>query len=414
MTDKKQDTEDLLKNITKTELIELDSCTRCSECLNWCCIQDATEDPSISPPEKISQFKNIIQKHYSIRAKILGKKPITDEEIKKFQDAVYTCTGCGQCGEVCTAGIHTQRLWGSLRRKLVDMGYKPPGGLPNLLKNAKKYHSIFPHSLELRYKIWMPEGIKIEEKAELAYFEGCDVAWDAPAMASSTVKILNAAKQPFTMLEPEEAWCCGWPLTVTGQWEIMEELVEHNIEAYEKRGVERLVCSCPCCLQEFRDVWPKVYKAKLPFEVLHITEIIADLIDENRIEFTKPANETVTYHDPCQLTRGLKGPEVHEAPRKILKSIPELEYVELPRKGSMTRCCGAGGGIRGHKPDVAMRMGQMLIRDAEESGADTFLMNCPACYAMYIYRRLGKLDEWKNMQPGIKMDDIIKYAERHL
>lgn len=405
---------DLLKNLSKLEMIELDACTRCSECLNWCGIQDATDDPSISPPEKIKTYRDFVRRTHGLRARLLGGKEITEDEWKKFQDAIYTCTGCGACGEVCPVGIHTQRLWGSLRRKMVDMGYKPPGGLPNLLKNAKEYKSIFPHSLGLRYKIWMPEGIKISESAELGYFEGCDVAWDAPGMASGAVKLFHAGGQEFTMLDPAEAWCCGWPLTVTGQWEIMDDLVNHNVEAYASRGVERLACSCPCCLQEFRDVWPKVYGGKLPFEVIHVTEVVADLIDEGRIEFTKEADERVTYHDPCQLTRGLVGPVVSNAPRKLIKSIPGVEYVELPRKGGLTRCCGAGGGIRGHKPEVAMTMGEMFIKEAEETGADTLLMSCPACYAMYVYKRLGKLHEWKDYQPKMKMDDIMQYASRFL
>ncbi len=44
---------DFMEGLTKKELIELDACTRCNECLAWCPVQDVTDDPNISPPARI-------------------------------------------------------------------------------------------------------------------------------------------------------------------------------------------------------------------------------------------------------------------------------------------------------------------------------------------------------------------------
>jgi heterodisulfide reductase subunit D len=406
----------LLDNISKEQLIELEACVTCSECLNWCPIQDVTKDPSISTPSKIKMFKKFVDNAYGLRAKIFGPKPIDEESLAKFIDALYTCTGCGGCGPVCEVGIHTQRLWWTLRRKMVDLGVTPPGGIPNLVKFVKETRNIYNQPQEERFRIWLPEDIKIAEKAEVGYFEGCGLSYNAAPMVEGALRIFKASGTEFTMLDPEEEWCCGFPPAVTGQWEILQELVDHNIEKIEERGISKLIVSCPCCLQQLRAVWPKVYGGKLPFKVEHVIQFAWEKVDNGELEFSKSIDDVVTFHDPCQLSRGLKGPAVIETVRKFIKSLPGVEFVEMERHGETTRCCGAGGGIRLYKPELAMEMGKLLIQDAKNAGAKTLLMCCPACYAVYVHRRIAPPygEEWKKYEAGIRFNDVLQYAMKLL
>jgi heterodisulfide reductase subunit D len=402
---------DFLTQLTRKQMLELEACVRCGACFDACVVQETTQNRDISPPAKIAEYKGFIEAVHGLRAKLLGAKKPAEEEVIRFLDALYACTTCGACGETCEVGIDTQKLWWAMRKELVGMGYSAPGTLPKLLENARKHHSIFPSPLELRYKIWLPPEVKVAESAELCYFEGCGVAWDAPAMAEAAVRLLNAAGIEFTLLEASQAWCCGWPLAVAGMWELQEELVENNIAKLEEKGIATLAVSCPCCLQQIREVW-RGYAGKLPFEVLHITQIIAEAVEDGRLKFTKERKEKVTYHDPCQLTRGFRGPRIYEEPRTVIQHLPGVELVELERHGRLTKCCGAGGGIRGARPEVALEIGKLFLRDAERTGAETLLMNCPACYAMYVARRLpepyGK--EWRAFKSGVKCNDVLQYA----
>lgn len=412
----KVDRKSLIEDFTKLQLVELDACVGCGECLKWCPIQDVTKDSSISAPEKIRMFRSFVRGTHGLRAKLLGPKEIDEESLKKFQDALYTCTTCGNCGEVCEVGIHTQKLWWSFRKKLVDLGYKPPGNIPDLLKFAKEKRNIYNQLPEEKYNIWLPRDIKLAEKAEVAYFDGCGVANNAAPMAEGAVRIISACSTGFTMLDAKDSWCCGYPLTATGQWEIEEELVRHNVGKFVEKGVQQLIVSCPCCLQQFRYVWPKYYGGKLPFEITHILQFAAEKIEEGKLKFTKSLHETVTFHDPCQTARGLKGPAIHEEVRTIISHLPGVKFVEMERNKGETRCCGAGGGIRAFKPDLAMEMGKLLLQDAEKAGAQTLLMNCPACYAMYVHRRIAPPVgiQWKEYKSKVKCNDLLQFASRLL
>ena len=415
MQEKALHRKEFLSQLTRKQLLELEACVRCGACIDACVVQEATQERSVSPPAKIAEYKKFIEAVYGLKAKLLGEKKPSEEEMQRFLEALYACTTCGACGETCEVGIDTQQLWWAMRKELVGMGYSAPGSLPKLLENARKRHSIFPSPLELRYKIWLPPEVKVAESAELCYFEGCGVAWDAPPMAEAAVRLLNAAGLEFTLLEASQAWCCGWPIAVAGMWEPQEELVENNIARLEEKGVTTLAVSCPCCLQQIRHVWRDSY-GKLPFEVLHVTQIIASAVEDGRLRFIKAREEKVTYHDPCQLTRGFRGPRVYEEPRVIIQHLPGVELVELERHGRLTKCCGAGGGIRGARPELALEIGKLFLRDASRTGAETLLMNCPACYAMYVARRLPEPygREWRAFKSGVKCNDVLQYALRFL
>jgi len=56
---------------------------------------------------------------------------------------------------------------------------------------------------------------------------------------------------------------------------------------------------------------------------------------------SKELNIPVTYQDPCFLG---KQNQVFDEPRKILTSIPGLEFAEMDRSKQRSLCCEGGGG----------------------------------------------------------------------
>ena len=92
------------------QLIELDACTQCGECLEYCPVQEVTGNTAISPPEKIRMFREFIRATEGLKARLFGSE-IDDKLLQDFVKAVYECTTCGACGQACTVGIFTQRLW---------------------------------------------------------------------------------------------------------------------------------------------------------------------------------------------------------------------------------------------------------------------------------------------------------------
>jgi len=62
------------EGLTVGQLLELDACTQCGECLSHCPVQEVTGNPLISPPEKIRMFKEILKATGGLKARLFGAK----------------------------------------------------------------------------------------------------------------------------------------------------------------------------------------------------------------------------------------------------------------------------------------------------------------------------------------------------
>lgn len=366
------------EELSPRQIIELDACTQCGECLKHCPIQDVTGNASVSPPEKIRMFREFLRATDGLKARLFGPREADRKLLDDFTKAVYECTTCGACGQNCPVGIFTQRLWPVLRKEMVKRGLGPLGvqaAMPTAIK-----HSGNPYDKPAseRYAAWFPKDVKLAERSELAYYAGCTGAYEAQPMVRSDVLVLNAIKEPFTMLPPEEEVCCGFPLFITGQHDLLRELVTRLVDGYASRGVKVLVCSCPCCVNIMSSDWPAFYGGELPFKIRHITQYVSDAIRNNRLRFSKELKERVIYHDPCYLSRGVG---VIEEPRSVLRSVPGLTLLEFERHGPNSRCCGSGGAARKVYHENAIAMGRLTIDEAVARKADRLILACPACYA---------------------------------
>jgi len=383
---------------TAVQLMELDACTRCNECLNWCPtyeeINTGTFKPAEIPKEKtlsekealeytpknrIKIMKNLINQGYGWRARLFGPKPIPEQDILRFKDQVYHCTTCGICSTVCEAGIDSVELWESIRANMVMHARGPYGkqvGFPDLLKS----HNIFAGEQKDRL-CWLPPGAHIEDKTELGYFAGCTAAYRMQKVAAATVRVLNNLNIPFTMLGEEE-WCCGSVLLRTGQLGMAKEIINHNVNAIKNKGIKTMVYACAGCHRTSIIDWPKFYEGKeLPFKIYALSEYLCKLLDEGKLKpedfkWKKPLDKTVTMHDSCHTGRHVG---IFEEPRRIYRMIPGIKFVEMERNREHQRCCGAGGGIKAGMPDLALKMAQKRVKDAEAVGADIMSSTCPFC-----------------------------------
>ncbi len=405
---------DFVEGLTKKELIELDACTRCNECLKWCPVQDVTDDPNISPPARLHAYKGYIERSHTLKGKLFPSKPVSEEELKGFKESLWKCALCGTCGEVCTVGIDTKKLWWTLRRKFAES----PLGCPEALEkgplaNYHKYRSPFPFPLTNKYKIWMPDEIELADQAEIGFYEGCGCTWDAPQMAEGAVRLFHAAG-PFTMLDPEESWCCGFPQAAgSGEWSIMAELANHMVQAFANKGIKRLAVSCPMCLDIMKYLWPYFYGEELPFRAMTTAELLAHLLDEGKLKFTKEVDETVTYHDPCAMARPFMGQAVLEAPRKLLNAVPGLKLVNMERQGTVSRCCGGSAGERVVNSDISANIARELFLEAKKTSAGTMLTNCPVCYLNLATKTHAApnpvVEQWRAVEDPLRINDLTQY-----
>jgi heterodisulfide reductase subunit D len=374
MKNKRSFTEDLVPR----QVLEIDACTQCGECLKHCPVQDVTGNPSVSPPEKIRMFREFIRATDGLKARLFGPGEADRKLLENFVKAVYECTTCGACGQSCPVGIFTQRLWPALRKEMVKRGLGPIGAQANMPKVVMHSGNPYDKPAADRYKPWFPENVRVAERADVAYYAGCTGAYEAQPMVKGDVLVLNAIGEPFTMLSPEDEVCCGFPLFITGQHDELKDLVTQLVNGYKAKGVQMLVCSCPCCVNMMSRDWPLFYGAALPFKIRHITQYVADAVQKGTLRLNKELHESVIYHDPCYLSRGVG---VIEEPRAVLKSIPGITVFEFERHGLNSRCCGSGGAARKVYHENAIAMGRQTIDEAVAKKADRLILSCPACYA---------------------------------
>ncbi len=318
---------------------------------------------------------------------------------------IYTCTTCGACDINCKSVRDMEVLDTilALREKCVEDGRGPMPGHKELARLVAGSHNIYGRAHDQRFD-WLPEDLPLPNGASVAYFVGCTTAYLHPEVAVNTVRILRAGGMEFKVMLGEE-YCCGAPLWRTGQRTAARELAEHNVNAIKKFGIKTLVTGCAECYGTFRGFYPRIVKPD--FEVLHVSEVIENLLRLGRLKPHKNVNMKVTYHDPCllgrlsepyipwsgeikaygyhdppkQWRRGTDG--IYEAPRRVLKSIPGVELIEMTRNEENAFCCGGGGGVPAAFPDFALWTARERVAEARSTGAEAIVSSCPLCQSNF-------------------------------
>jgi len=411
-----------VENLSPRQLLELDTCTRCSECVQWCPVYAQDEKDDLTPRAKAKAFRKILRAQDGILSMLvppdswLGKKlnlkGRQEKRIERFVQGLYECSTCGQCHYVCPSYIDTVELWEGIRKSVVNAGYGPLENHLALTSSVKAYDNPWLQPRSVRDK-WAKRAKKqkqiekvpknlAKEKAEVLYFVGCTASFDVniKQVAVNTVKVLDACDVDFGMLGVKEK-CCGSVLLRVGDPEY-ERLARENIETFNNLGIKTLVTSCSGCYKTISQDYPKI--GEMNFEILHMVQFIDRLIQEGKINFKQEVPMKVTYHDPCHLGRASG---IYEAPRRILKSVPGIEFVEIERHHENSRCCGAGGGLKAGFPEVQQKMSQARVRDAVATGATDFVTACPFCYQ-------GLLVGITAEEAPIRMRDITEILTRAL
>jgi Fe-S oxidoreductase len=204
------------------------------------------------------------------------------------------------------------------------------------------------------------------------FYAGCTYSFDYPDVLKSTIGILQRANIEVQYLQEKEE-CCGIMLYDGGYLEEFQAQVETNIKRFEEAGIDLLVTPCPGCFGMIKREYSKF--ANYNFRVQHFTEFLIDLINQGKLEL-KNYNATVTWHDPCHLSRKMR---IFDQPRQIIEAIPGLKFKEMPNTKYDSFCCGAGGAVLASRADVSIKLAKRRILEAKEIEADIILTMCPAC-----------------------------------
>jgi len=280
---------------------------------------------------------------------------------------------CRSCFQNCPGGVRAYEIFGAARRALANTEYFPME-LARLGHHVEACHNISGEDNSNRL-LWQdnlackPRGLVCKPQAEVLFYVGCvsSLYPRAYTIPQSFVEILEAAQVDYTTLGGEE-WCCGYPLLTAGLE--IGDLIEHNLAAVRQLGVKKIVATCPSCYHTWREHYPAG-----EFEIVHATEYLAGLLESGRLPL-REVRQRVTYHDPCDLGRKSKQ---FDAPRRILRAIPGLEFSEMTNNRANALCCGGGGNQESLNPDLSAAVAAHRLAEAQQTGATVLVSACQQC-----------------------------------
>ena len=308
------------------------------------------------------------------------KEELKIDVSKSLFDAIFSCTMCKACENICIVDIPLLTIWEQVRQEAFRRGRWSPK-LLGLYNKVKDTQNIFGLPAEERVA-WadlanMVMTRRTQKKASLAYFVGCQASYSGKmeGIAASVVKILRKARVDFTILGTEE-WCCGSPVFLAGGYSVGKTFAKHNLDQFKKLGVKRVVTACSGCYRAFKIVYPRILGDKWDIEVLHISELVAELLDEKKLKYKKSIKEKITFKDPCELVRHCG---LIEPPREIIQKIPGARYEDLPSHREEALCCGGGGLLKLNDDELVRQVNSRLIDEIEYSEAEIVVNGCPTC-----------------------------------
>ena len=298
-----------------------------------------------------------------------------------FEDEdMWLCVTCRACVERCPRNVNIIDVMGALRRSIIKLGVaKVPDSLRITLKNISGTGNPFGEPPENRTNWAKDLDIKeYTEGTEWLYYIGSVASYDPKLqrIPRAIVNLFNKARVDFGILGNRETYS-GESVRKAGDEQLFRTLAQTNIDTFKELGVKKIVATSPHSYHTFKNEYPELGGN---FEVIHYSQLLAELIKEGRLKPTKELNKKVTYHDPCYLGRH-NG--IYDEPREVLHSISGIELVEMPRSRENSLCCGGGGGGIWMETKKGERFANIRLEEAIETGASVLAVACPFCMSMF-------------------------------
>jgi len=363
-------------------------CVRCGQCRSVCPVFLAKRVESDSTRGRVTLIRALLEGEISFS--------------KGLAEKVWQCLLCHSCSQECPSGVQVEKIILSGRSKTVELdglplskkivvqwllpnlkllskfmvlgrflqrlcGKKVPGGYwvpPFSLPMAPS--RIFPklnnQSLFQIVHSKVPSAPK--PKGKILFYTGCMLAYGYPMTGKAVVEVLNY--NGFHVITPPDQVCCGLPALASGLKITFRHLREANLRVLKREKADAIITACPSCGSTLKEY----YSDELNVKVFDLSEFLVS------IDFKPPEGKIqgiVTYHDPCHLRKAQK---VIAPPRKILRSIPGIQFKEV---ADPSRCCGFGGTFALSYPNLSKEIGNVKARLLLDTGAETVVTSCPGC-----------------------------------
>ncbi len=371
-----------LEDLGWEQLVDAYSCIMCYRCQQVC--------PAYNTGKVLSPAALEINKRYFLNvfgSELANGKP-SPQPLVKFAippEAIWACTACGACIDICPVNTEPMRDILDIRRWLVLTENDFPPQLQAAFRGMER--NVNPWNIPPTDRMKWAEGINVptiddNPTPDILWWVGCAPATDVRAqkVARAFAQVLNHAGVNYAVLGRHEQ-CNGDSARRAGNEYLFNELATSNVEILNRVAPRRIVTTCPHCLHTIKNEYPAFGGT---YDMLHHSQFINELFKSGKLAINQQKStgdrvSKVTYHDPCYLSRHN---HITKEPRGDIAALA-LPLAELPRHGLKSFCCGAGGAQMWKEEQHGWeRVSANRFKEAEATGADVLAVACPFCMIM--------------------------------
>lgn len=362
----------------------VDTCAHCGLCSEAChFFHSHDRDPRYSPVGKVKQtLWEILDKGGNVSPEFIGRA----------SRVAYTeCNLCKRCAMYCPFGIDIAYMIGVMRRICHKLGVTP-----QYIQDTAHSHSATMNQMWVKEDEWIDSlmwqeaeardevpdlRIPLEKHgAEIMYSViGPEPKFRTQLIYQAAV-IMHAAGMDWTM-PATPGWDNSDMAMYSGDYEIMGRLKRSHFETAQRLGVKRIVMGeCGHAFRSVHDVGNRWLGWKgEPVPVVHAVQFYHELLSSGKIKIKEKYGEAVTFHDPCNIVRGMG---LHEMGREVTRALcPEL--VEMTPNREHNYCCSAGGGVINCGPpfrNTRVNGNRIKAEQLAATGVKTVIAPCHNCH----------------------------------
>jgi Fe-S oxidoreductase len=359
----------------------LEACVHCGQCATACHFYEVTGDPKYTPAYKLFPMARA-HRRTKWPWRWFGQPQVTEEELQEWEELLFdSCTMCGRCTQVCPMGIDIASIVAASRQAFAAAG-RGPKDLFEAAENVREKGSplgVTPKVFDGRVE-WLEDDYEVDLPIDK---KGADVL-----LTVSSIELMKYPKSIVAMARLLNQASVNWTFSSTGyeatnfgflagKTDLAKLAITRMVDAAEELGVTTMVIpECGHAYGVLRWSGANILGRPLPFQVMHITEALAQLKREGRLKFKKHSG-SITYHDPCQISR--RGGATEEA-RYLLEDMAS-DFREMTPTGNFNWCCGGGGGVQAMEraADLRHKVFQIKMKQVEDTGADMMISACANC-----------------------------------
>lgn len=329
---------------------ETQNCANCPKlCRHTCPVGESSGREALTPGAKVER---------------VGLAVLHGRADEASTEAAFACTGCGACATACHLGVKPRELLFAHRADARRAGLVAP----TILEISGRIHgssTLVGDELSGQLSRIAARAPVAAPSSRDALFAGCTALAREPAEVRGAFVVAAATGVPLRP-EPAGGRCCGAPLWAAGDLEAFERHARDFAKSVRRGTIWVLEAECAQTLTtRYAEVG-----VRLQADVRPLVDLIAGRLD--RLRGRPKLGESVVWHDPCALGRGLGR---YDEPRAMLDAaVAERREPVFTREHA--RCSGAGGLLPRVMPDAAERSALSRAEELMEA-APLAVTGCP-------------------------------------